>query len=84
MRMGHTARALGMAAAVALALGGCSANNNTKTPTLAAAPAVSDGSATVAEVNAFSTFNPDTAHGNTDINAEDQLRHALRVLLRRQ
>jgi peptide/nickel transport system substrate-binding protein len=58
-----------MAAALALALGACSANSEPAQPTLAAVPTVSDGSATVAEVNAFSTFNPNTGHGNTDINA---------------
>ena len=70
MRLGHTAKALGMVAALALALGACSAKSEVPTPALVAAPTVSDGSATVAEVNVFTTFNPNTAHGNTDINAK--------------
>jgi peptide/nickel transport system substrate-binding protein len=69
MRLRMTARAV-MAAAVALVLSACSGNSEVATPTLAVAPSVSDGSATVVEVNAFSTFNPNTARGNTDINAK--------------
>ncbi|MDQ0820094.1 peptide/nickel transport system substrate-binding protein [Arthrobacter sp. V4I6] len=70
MRWVRTARAVGVAAAVALALGACAGNSEGTAPTLAAAPVASDGSATVIEVNAFNTFNPNTAEGNTDINAK--------------
>jgi peptide/nickel transport system substrate-binding protein len=70
MRWVRTARAMGIAAAVVLALGACAGTSEEPTPTLAAVPAVSDGSATVVEVNAFNTFNPNTAEGNTDLNAK--------------
>ena len=70
MRLPLTARAAVMAAAVALALSACSGNSEATTPTVAVASTVSDGSATVLEVNAFNTFNPNTAQGNTDINAK--------------
>lgn len=70
MRLGQTARAVVMAAAVALALGACSGTSEAPPPTSVAAPSTSDGSATVVEVNAFNTFNPNTAQGNTDINAK--------------
>ena len=70
MRFGRISKAVGVAAAAALALSACAGNSGGTTPTTAAAASKSGGSATVVEVNAFNTFNPNTADGNTDINSK--------------
>ena len=70
MRFGRISKAVGVAAAAALALSACASNSGGTTPTTAAAASKSGGSATVVEVNAFNTFNPNTADGNTDINSK--------------
>jgi peptide/nickel transport system substrate-binding protein len=70
MRFGRISKAVGVAAAAALALSACAGNGGGTTPTTAAAASKSGGSATVVEVNAFNTFNPNTADGNTDINSK--------------
>ena len=70
MRFGRISKAVGVAAAAALALSACAGNSGGSTPTTAAAASKSGGSATVVEVNAFNTFNPNTADGNTDINSK--------------
>ena len=70
MRFGRISKAVGVAAAAALALSACAGNSGGSTPSSAAAAAKSGGSATVVEVNAFNTFNPNTADGNTDINSK--------------
>jgi peptide/nickel transport system substrate-binding protein len=66
----RSARAVGAAATIALVLGACASTSAAPAPTTAAVPSTSDGSATVVEVNAFNSFNPNTADGNTDINAK--------------
>jgi peptide/nickel transport system substrate-binding protein len=66
----QSAKAVGVATAIALVLGACAGKSDPTAPTVAAEPSVSDGSATVVEVNAFNTFNANTAQGNTDINAK--------------
>ncbi|MEO5779651.1 ABC transporter family substrate-binding protein [Arthrobacter oryzae] len=72
MHLGRFSRALGLAAAVAVALGACTVTEDQTAPV--PAPTVAEGarggSATVAEVNALSTFNPNTADGNTDVNVK--------------
>jgi peptide/nickel transport system substrate-binding protein len=70
MRFGRISKAVGVAAAAALALSACAGNSGGSTPSTAAAASKSGGSATVVEVNAFNTFNPNTADGNTDINSK--------------
>jgi peptide/nickel transport system substrate-binding protein len=56
------------AVGAALVLSGCSGGGGTVP--VAAGEAKRGGSATVAEVNAFSSFNPYSADGNTDINSK--------------
>ncbi|QYF89601.1 ABC transporter family substrate-binding protein [Arthrobacter sp. PAMC25284] len=72
MHLGRFSRALGLAAAVAVALGACTVTEDQTAPV--PSPTVAEGarggSATVAEVNALSTFNPNTADGNTDVNVK--------------
>ncbi|MCU1530561.1 MAG: transporter substrate-binding protein [Arthrobacter sp.] len=70
MRLGRISKAVGVAAAAALALSACAGNSGGTSPTTAAAASKSGGSATVVEVNAFNTFNSNTADGNTDINSK--------------
>ena len=70
MRFGRISKAVGVAAAAALALSACAGNGGGTSPTTAAAASKTGGSATVVEVNAFNTFNPNTADGNTDINSK--------------
>ncbi|MFS0717278.1 ABC transporter family substrate-binding protein [Arthrobacter sp. 1P04PC] len=70
MRFGRISKAVGVAAAAALALSACAGNSGGSTPSSSAAAGKSGGSATVVEVNAFNTFNPNTADGNTDINSK--------------
>jgi peptide/nickel transport system substrate-binding protein len=55
------------AAAAALVLSGCSGGG---TAPVVVGEAKRGGSVTVAEVNAFSSFNPYSADGNTDINSK--------------
>lgn len=69
MRLGRISKALGVAAAAALALSAC-AGNSGGTSSSSAAAAKTGGSATVVEVNALNTFNSNTADGNTDINSK--------------
>lgn len=70
MRFGRISKAVGVAAAAALALSACAGNSGGTTPPSSAAAGKTGGSATVVEVNAFNTFNPNTADGNTDINSK--------------
>ncbi len=69
MRFGRTSKAVGIAAIAVMALSACAGNSGGNTPSTGAA-AKSGGTATVVEVNAFNTFNPNTADGNTDINSK--------------
>jgi peptide/nickel transport system substrate-binding protein len=68
MRLGRISKAIGVAAATALALSACAGNGGGTTPTSDPA-GKQGGSATVVETNAFSSFNQATADGNVDINA---------------
>lgn len=70
MRFGRISKAVGVAAAAALALSACAGNSGGSTPSSSSAAGKTGGSATVVEVNAFNTFNPNTADGNTDINSK--------------
>ena len=70
MRFGRISKAVGVAAVAAMALSACAGTSGGSTPTTAAAGGKLGGSATVVEVNAFNTFNPNTADGNTDINSK--------------
>ena len=79
MRFGRTSKAVGVAAIAALALSACASTEggggddpSDESSTAAAA----GGSVSVAEVNAFSSFNADSATGNVDINGKvDYLTH---------
>jgi peptide/nickel transport system substrate-binding protein len=68
MRFGRTSKAVGVAAAAALALSACAANTGTESPEESAEGEASGGNIRVVEVNAFSSFNSSTAEGNVDIN----------------
>lgn len=70
MRLGRISKAVGVAAVAAIALSACAGSSGGTSPTTAAAASKQGGSATVVEVNAFNTFNPNTADGNTDINSK--------------
>ena len=67
MRFGRISKAVGIAAAAALALSGC-ATQGGGGGTTAQPTAKSGGTVTVAEVNGFSSFNSGTADTNVDIN----------------
>lgn len=56
------------AVAAAMVLSGCSGSQGS--PPVVVGEAKRGGSVTVAEVNAFSSFNPYSADGNTDINSK--------------
>ncbi|MDD1476936.1 ABC transporter family substrate-binding protein [Arthrobacter sp. H16F315] len=68
MRFGRISKAVGVAAAAALALSACAGNSGGTTPTTAAAGGQQGGSVAVAETNGFSSFNSGTADGNSDVN----------------
>lgn len=70
MRLGRISKAVGLAAVAAIALSACAGSSGGTSPATAAAASKQGGSATVVEVNAFNTFNPNTADGNTDINSK--------------
>nr|WP_308011623.1 ABC transporter family substrate-binding protein [Arthrobacter sp. SO5] len=57
-----------MAAAAALALSACAGTSGGSTSSTAAAGGQQGGSVAVAETNGFSSFNPGTADGNSDVN----------------
>ncbi|EMY35495.1 extracellular solute-binding protein [Arthrobacter crystallopoietes BAB-32] len=68
MRFGRYSKAIGVAAVAALALSACaSAGGGAESTGEANA---TGGTISVAEVNAFSSFNSDTAAGNVDINGK--------------
>lgn len=68
MRFGRISKAVGVAAAAALALSACAGTSGGSTTTTAAAGGQEGGSVAVAETNGFSSFNPGTADGNSDVN----------------
>ena len=57
MRLGRISKAVGVAAAAAIALSACAGNSGGTTPSTAASAGKQGGSATVVEVNAFNTFD---------------------------
>jgi peptide/nickel transport system substrate-binding protein len=68
MRFGRYSKAIGVAAVAALALSACaSAGGGAESTGEASA---TGGTISVAEVNAFSSFNSDTAAGNVDVNGK--------------
>ena len=70
MRFGRISKAVGIAAAAVLALSACATQGGSTSPSSSGSAAKQGGSATVVEVNAFNTFNSNTADGNTDINSK--------------
>ncbi|NYE95092.1 peptide/nickel transport system substrate-binding protein [Psychromicrobium silvestre] len=68
VRFGHIAKILGAIVVAALVLTACDATSDQQASN--AASQLQGGTATVAEANSFTSFNPDTAHGNIDINSK--------------
>lgn len=66
MRFGRISKAVGIAAVTALALSACA--GTTQGTTTTSGTAKEGGSVAVAETNGFSSFNPGTADGNSDVN----------------
>lgn len=69
MRFGRISKAVGVAAVAALALSACATTTSTS-PNSSGSAGKNGGSATVVEVNGFSSFNMNTANGNVDINSK--------------
>ncbi|MBU4335587.1 MAG: ABC transporter family substrate-binding protein [Actinobacteria bacterium] len=67
MKIRRIGAGLAVLAAGALALSACS---NQPAASSSESAAASGGTLTVAETNSFSSFNPNTSNGNTDINAK--------------
>lgn len=71
MRFGRISRAVSVAAAAAIALSACATQGGGgSTTNSASASAKQGGTVTVAETNGFSSFNTNTADGNSDINSK--------------
>ncbi|MCU1574041.1 MAG: transporter substrate-binding protein [Micrococcaceae bacterium] len=71
MRFGRISKAVGVAAVAALALSACASNSSSSGSSSSSAEGgKKGGSATVVEVNGFSSFNSSTATGNSDINGK--------------
>jgi peptide/nickel transport system substrate-binding protein len=72
MRFGRTSKAIGVAAVAALALSACATSGGGNSPEGSgdSTAAGTGGSISVAETNAFSSFNSDSATGNVDINGK--------------
>ncbi|QTG80733.1 ABC transporter family substrate-binding protein [Arthrobacter crystallopoietes] len=71
MRFGRTSKAIGVAAVAAMALSACASTGGGNTASEGAGDtAAAGGTISVAETNAFSSFNSDTAAGNVDINGK--------------
>ncbi|GHG47003.1 peptide ABC transporter substrate-binding protein [Sinomonas cellulolyticus] len=71
MRFGRISKAVSFAAAAAIALSACATQGGGGSSSNAAsASAKQGGTVTAVEVNAFNTFNSNTADGNTDINSK--------------
>lgn len=68
MRFGRISKAMSVAAVAAIALSACATQGGGSNTNTSSASAKQGGTITVAEVNAFSSFNPDTPDGNVDIN----------------
>ncbi|WP_026555635.1 ABC transporter family substrate-binding protein [Arthrobacter sp. 35W] len=69
MRFARISKAVGVAAVAALALSACASTTGGNSST-SSAGGQAGGSATVVEVNGFSSFNTNTANGNSDINSK--------------
>lgn len=69
MRFGRISKAAGIAAVAALALSAC-AGNSGNTNSSASTSGKTGGSATVVEVNGFTSFNSTTPAGNVEINSK--------------
>ncbi|KHL01620.1 ABC transporter family substrate-binding protein [Sinomonas humi] len=72
MRFRRISKVVGVAAAAVLALSACATQGGgtAASSSSSSGAAKTGGSATVVEVNAFNTFNANTANGNTDINSK--------------
>lgn len=70
MRFGRTSKAIGVVAVAALALSACASAGGNSSDTESAGGSQAGGSISVAETNAFSSFNSDSAKGNVDINGK--------------
>jgi peptide/nickel transport system substrate-binding protein len=70
MRFGRISKAVGVTAVAAVALSACATQGGGSNTSTASAGAKQGGTVTVVEVNAFNTFNSNTADGNTDINSK--------------
>ncbi|WP_372698007.1 ABC transporter family substrate-binding protein [Arthrobacter sp. JSM 101049] len=71
MRFTRISKAVAIGATAALALSACAANTGTNESSSAGSgEAGNGGEVRVVEVNAFSSFNDDTAKGNVDINSK--------------
>ncbi|WP_334172781.1 ABC transporter family substrate-binding protein [Sinomonas sp.] len=72
MRFRRISKVVGVAAAAVLALSACATQGGgtAASSSSSSGAAKQGGSATVVEVNAFNTFNSNTANGNTDINSK--------------
>lgn len=69
MRFGRISKAVSVAAVAAIALSACASTNNGGGGSTTTA-GKTGGTATVVEVNGFSSFNANTADGNSDINGK--------------
>ncbi|WP_271394611.1 ABC transporter family substrate-binding protein [Neomicrococcus lactis] len=77
MRISRISKAVAVGAAAALALSACAANTGSSTTSAsgsgsasASQSAATGGEVRVVEVNGFSSFNPNSAKGNVDINSK--------------
>ncbi|GAA1049587.1 ABC transporter family substrate-binding protein [Arthrobacter russicus] len=70
MRFGRISKAVSVAAVAALALSACAGNSGNTGSSASGGAAKDGGSATVVEVNGFTSFNADTAQNNVDTNGK--------------
>lgn len=70
MRFGRISKAVGVAAVAALALSACAGNAGNSNSSASGGAAKDGGSATVVEVNGFTSFNSETSTGNVDTNGK--------------
>lgn len=70
MRFGRISKAVSVAAVAALALSACAGNSGNTGSSSTGSAGKDGGSATVVEVNGFTSFNGDTAQGNVDTNGK--------------
>ncbi|MBG0740341.1 ABC transporter family substrate-binding protein [Paeniglutamicibacter antarcticus] len=70
MRFGRISKAVGAAAAAVLILSGCTGTPSSVSTSSGTSDGAVGGKATVAETNAFNSFNPSTGPGSADINSK--------------